>query len=53
MLRQLAALLIAAAPVVMILSLSGCQDEVKTVRQTERVEESEQRMVSPGEEVLE
>jgi hypothetical protein len=51
--RQLLALLIAIAPVAMILSLTGCGDEVKSVRKSERQEESPPTMVSPGEEVLE
>lgn len=52
--RKLLALLIAAAPVAMILSLTtGCEDKVKTYKKTERVEESEPQMTSPGEEVLE
>jgi uncharacterized lipoprotein YehR (DUF1307 family) len=51
--RKLLALLIAVAPLAMILSLTGCGDKVKSVKKSERQEESTPTMVSPGEEVLE
>lgn len=42
-----------ALPLIALLVSSGCRREVKTYRETERVTESEPRMVSPGEEVIE
>ncbi len=40
-------------PAMTLLTAAGCDPEVRTVHKTERVEESEPQMVSPGEPVLE
>jgi len=53
MFRGLLSLLIAAAPIVVLLPAAGCEQEVKTVKREERVEESEPQMVSPGEPIVE
>jgi len=50
--RVILSWLILAAPVVALLT-AGCEQEVKSVRQTEQVQESEPQMVSPGSEVIE
>lgn len=50
--RMLLALCIAAAPLVLF-SSAGCEQKVKTYSKTERVEQSEPQMVSPGEPVVE
>lgn len=51
--RVILALLVAVAPVLTILVASGCEQEVKSVQKTERVEQSEPKMTSPGEPVVE
>jgi hypothetical protein len=50
--RVILSWLILAAPVISILA-AGCEQEVKSVQQTERVQETEPQMVSPGTEVIE
>ncbi len=35
------------------IALGGCGDDVKTVKKSERIEESPPQMVSPGQEVVE
>ncbi|HSW44446.1 MAG TPA: hypothetical protein VLM89_02635 [Phycisphaerae bacterium] len=50
--RVILAWLLLAAPVVAILA-AGCEQEVKSVQKTERIEQTEPRMVSPGTEVVE
>ena len=41
------------APAAFLLATTGCGSEVKTVQRTERVEESQPEMVSPGDEIVE
>lgn len=50
--RLLLALWIAFGPLV-LLSMSGCEKEVRTYDRKQTVQESEPKMVSPGEPVLE
>jgi len=51
--RVLFALLILVAPVLTLMATTGCEPEIKTVRSTERIEETEPQMTSPGEPILE
>jgi len=51
--RMILAWFVAAVPILTILAVAGCEPEVKSVQKTERVQESEPQMVSPGQEKLE
>ena len=51
--RALFALWILIAPGLALLTVTGCEQEVKSVRSEQRVEESEPQMQSPGKTVLE
>jgi hypothetical protein len=51
--RVILAWLVAFAPVVTILAAAGCEPEVKSVQKSERIEQSEPQMTSPGEPVVE
>jgi hypothetical protein len=51
--RVIMACFIVVAPVLTILAASGCEQEVKSVQKSERVEQSEPKMTSPGKEVVE
>lgn len=51
--RGILSLLILVAPVIALLATTGCEDEIKTVQKTERIEESEPQPVQQGTEVLE
>ena len=52
--RRLIALLVVAGVLWLPLAaISGCSDDVKTVKKVERHRESPPQMVSPGEEVVE
>lgn len=53
MIRKLLAIMLLLAPAVALPLASGCAKKVTTVQKTERIEESEPKMVSPGQEVLE
>lgn len=53
MTRVLVSLLFVSAPLLLLLASTGCEPETKSVQKTERVEESEPQMVSPGEPVVE
>ncbi len=50
--RILLALLLTLGPCAVLLT-AGCEKEVRTVDQKQSVQQSEPRMVSPGQEVLE
>lgn len=50
--RFVIALAATAAPALACISLTGCGDEVKTHQTSERIEQTEPRMVAPGTEVL-
>ncbi len=49
--RTLLALLILAAPWLALLA-AGCEQKITTIQKEERIEQSEPKMVSPGEEQL-
>ena len=51
--RVILACLVAVAPILTILAATGCEPEVKSVQKTERVEQTEPKMTSPGQEQLE
>ncbi len=53
MTRKLIAILVLVAPALVLPLASGCAQKITTVQKTERIEQSEPQMVSPGEEVLE
>lgn len=53
MIRRMMALAVLVAPIAMLAAASGCEQKVTRVEKTERVTESEPRMVSPGQEVIE
>lgn len=53
MIRRMIALAVLVAPVALLATSSGCEPKVTRVEKTERVTESEPRMVSPGQEVIE
>jgi len=50
--RAFLSLIVLVAPAVALLT-AGCEPEVRTVHRSERIEESEPRTVSPGQEVVE
>jgi len=51
--RAILACLVAVAPILTILAVAGCEPEVKSVQKHERIEQSEPKMSSPGEPVVE
>jgi hypothetical protein len=44
---------VAVAPILTILAVAGCEPEVKSVQKSERIEQSEPKMTSPGQEQIE
>ena len=48
MFRGILALLIFVVPLLTMLAASGCEQEIKSVHKTERIEESQPQMTSPG-----
>lgn len=53
MLRKLMALLVLVAPAAFMPAISGCGEKRDTVKQTETRYESDPKMTSPGEPVVE
>ncbi len=51
--RFLLGLLIALGPGLILATAAGCGEEIRTQSHSERVQESEPRMVSPGEPIPE
>jgi hypothetical protein len=51
--RVILAWLVLTAPILTVLTTAGCEPEVKSVQKTERIEQSEPKMTSPGQEQIE
>ncbi len=51
--RLCLAILVLLLPAVALLTAAGCEEKTVTVQQTEQRHETQPKMVSPGEEVIE
>ncbi len=51
--RAILAWLMFVSPLCGLLATAGCGPEIKSVQQSERIEQTEPQMTSPGQEVVE